>query len=378
MSIAAGNRGLIVHIVHRFDYGGLENGVVNVINGTARRGLRHAVVALTEVTEFRRRLTDGVAVYALRKKPGQDFGAYVRLYRLLKYLRPSVVHTRNFGTLDCALVAFLAGAPVRLHGEHGWDIFDPDGTKAKYRIARRVFGLLVHRFVTVSEDLRAWLVDTVGLPAERVTKICNGVDTERFRPLEHGEGTVVRSDAEVVIGSVTRFGDIKDPLNLVEAFIRLKSTGKYPAVRLVMVGDGALRPAAQARLREAGFADYASLPGSRDDIADVLRGFDVFVLGSLREGISNTILEAMASGVPVVATATGGNRELVVPGVTGALVPPGDPDALASAIAPYLDNAALRALHGRNARERAVSQYSIDAMIDNYYRLYEQWLSAEV
>src|SRR5690606_16691865 len=109
---------LIAHIVFRFDYGGLENGVVNVVNGLADAEFDHAVIALTEATSFRKRLRDGIRVYAIGKRPGKDLGAYVRLYRLLRELKPTAVHSRNLGTLDCAIVAFLAGVPHRIHGEH--------------------------------------------------------------------------------------------------------------------------------------------------------------------------------------------------------------------------------------------------------------------
>ncbi len=370
---------LIAHIVFRLDYGGLENGVVNVVNGLHGQGaFRHAVIALTEATRFRERLHPDIAVHAIGKRPGRDLGAYARLFRLLRTLRPSAVHTRNFGTLDCAVVAALAGVPVRIHGEHGWDVADPDGTKARYRIARRAFAPFVHEFVTVSEHLRRWLIETVGIRANNVTRICNGVDTARFRPAGLGERRrlpeAVFPEGALVVGSVTRFAAIKDPLNLVEAFIRARERlqGARRPLRLLMIGDGELRDAALERLRAAGAADDAWLPGSRDDVAELLRCMDVFVLGSLREGISNTVLEAMASGLPVIATATGGNPELITPGETGTLVPPGDSEALADAVVAYASDDVRRARHGAAARAAAVGRFSVEAMIDQYRALYER------
>lgn len=357
---------LIVHIVFRFDYGGLENGVVNVINGLSGGPFRHIVVALTEATEFADRLRDGVAVKSIGKKPGKDFGAYVRLYRLLRQLRPDIVHTRNIGTLDCAFVAFLARVPIRIHGEHGWDVFDPDGTSPKYRFMRRVLYRFVQRIVAVSEDLQRWLVEVVGLPERKIRHICNGVDTERFRPAQENERTAECDD--VVIGSVTRFSAIKDPLNLVEAFIELRRSDS--SARLVMIGDGELHQQAKRRLTEAGLVNSNWLPGSRDDIGQQLRKMDIFVLGSLREGISNTVLEAMASGLPIIASDTGGNRELIENGVNGRLVPPGDQKALANAIRDYVQDAEQRTRHGSTSRDRALSLFSIDTMVDNYQALY--------
>ncbi len=376
-------RRLIVHIVFRFDYGGLENGVVNLINALSNGSLHHAVVALTEATEFRSRLKDNVPVYALGKKPGKDIKAYVRLYRLLRKLRPAIVHTRNMGTMDCALVAFLARVPIRIHGEHGWDVFDPDGTSPKYRRMRKILSRFVDQFVTVSADLRIWLIESVGIPSHRVHHIYNGVDTDRFQPSQ----AITRPDwpdsfddnDAVVVGTVTRFSEIKDPMNLVEAFVELcnRLSADDPGVRLVMLGDGELHNNAVERLEEAGLAKYAWLPGSRDDVADLLRFMGVFVLGSFREGISNTILEAMASGLPVVATDTGGNRELVEDGVTGSLVPPANSIELTAALAVYVNDADLRASRGQSSRDRAVSKFSIKSMIKDYKDLYDSALATK-
>jgi len=360
------NTALIAHIVFRFDYGGLENGVVNVINGLSGEPFRHIVIALTEATEFADRLRDGVVVESIGKKPGKDFGAYVRLYRLLRQLRPDIVHTRNIGTLDCAFVAFLARVPNRIHGEHGWDVFDPDGTNPKYRFMRRVLYRFVQRIVTVSEDLQRWLIQVVGLPERKVQHICNGVDTERFRPAQESERTSEYDN--VVIGSVTRFSAIKDPLNLVEAFIELWRSDDTAS--LIVIGDGELHQQAIQRLAEAGLEDSSWLPGSREDIPQQLRLMDIFVLGSLREGISNTILEAMACGLPIVASDTGGNRELIEDGVNGRLVPPGDQKALANAIRGYVQDAERRMRHGSASRDRVLSLFSINTMVDKYQALY--------
>lgn len=377
------SRPLIVHIVFRFDYGGMENGIVNIVNRLADSEFHHAIVALTESTSFSSRLRHGVPVYALGKRPGKDPATYLRLFRLLRRLRPTVVHTRNLGTLDCVFVAVLAGVPVRIHGEHGWDVFDPDGTRRKYRLLRRAASLFVRTFVTVSDDLRQWLTTVVGIPAKKVVRISNGVDTERFRPRATcSEGSALPSAIfgadSVVIGSVTRFAVIKDPLNLVEAFVRLRANGGEDgrALRLCMIGDGELRTEALARLERAGEARAAWLPGGRDDIPELLRGMDIFVLASLREGISNTLLEAMASGLPIVATETGGNTELVSPGESGKLVQTGDSEALANAIAAYVADPDLRTRHGRRARDRAVAQFSIVAMVESYRRLYDLALTA--
>ena len=368
---------LIAHVVYRFDYGGLENGIVNLINATQGESFRHCVIAITEATDFRKRLqVPEVAVYEIGKKPGKDFGSYFRLYRLLRRLRPRILHTRNIGTLDCAVVGRLAGVSVCIHGEHGWDVHDPDGKNPKYRLMRRMANPFVRHFVTVSTDLKQWLIESVGIPSHRVTRICNGVDNERFCPRGDGprhQDLAARFPAGgIIIGSVLRFQDIKDPMNLVQAFIIAcpKAEKSGTKLCLAMIGDGQLHDAAIHALDEAGLADRSWLPGSRDDIPEIMRSFDVFVLGSRREGISNTVLEAMASGLPVIATNTGGNAELVRSKETGELVPTEDSAALAEEVCRYASDPELRNVCGIEARKAAVEKYSLEMMIDTYQRMY--------
>lgn len=369
---------LVAHVVYRFDYGGLENGIVNLINATQGNSIRHCVIALTEATEaFRSRLSvPGVGVYELGKKPGKDFAVYFRFYRLMRRLRPAVLHTRNVGTLDCAVIGRLSGVSKRIHGEQGWDIHDIDGTNPKYRWMRRVANPFITRFVTVSADLKTWLTQSVGISSRKVTKICNGVDTNRFFPRRnenrHQELINRFPEDAVIVGSVLRFQEIKDPMNLVQAFINACQRAEKSGTRLclAMIGDGQLHDAAIDALDEAGLADRSWLPGSRDDIPEIMRSFDVFVLGSRREGISNTVLEAMASGLPVIATNTGGNAELVRPKETGELVPPEDSVALTEEILRFASDPDLRNVCGIEARKAAVEKYSLDMMIDKYQRMY--------
>jgi sugar transferase (PEP-CTERM/EpsH1 system associated) len=371
------HRPLVAHVIFSFDYGGLENGVVNLVNGLPRDAFRHTIVALTSATGIRDRIRRGdVEVHALHKRDGKDPISYLRLFRLLRQLKPSIVHTRNIGTIEGAFVARLAGVPHRIHSEHGWDVFDPEGTNRKYRALRRVVSPTINRFVTVSRELEHWLISRVGIPANKVQRICNGVDTEKFRPPESTNRRVLPPDKfpphSIVVGTVTRFSAIKDPLNLVKAFLEARRAPGGERLRLAMIGDGSLRRDAEALLREADASDVAWLPGSRDDIPELLRELNVFALGSLREGISNTILEAMSSGLPVIATATEGNGELVESNVTGLLVPPADAGELAHAITRYADDEELRRTHGQAGRQRAVRQFSLHRMLADYSALYSR------
>jgi sugar transferase (PEP-CTERM/EpsH1 system associated) len=381
MTVDRDPRPLIAHVVFRFDVGGLENGVVNLINHLPHDSYRHAVIALTEITDFRRRIIrDDVQFIALGKKPGHGVKLYPRLYALFRDLRPAIVHSRNLAALESVVPAFAAGVPVRIHGEHGRDMGDLDGSSRKYQLTRRLYRPFVTQYVALSRDLERYLHTKIGVPRERISQFYNGVDTSRFRPADSGrepiEGCPFRDPDLWLVGAVGRMDPVKDPLNLVRAFIQalLLAPSKRTRMRLVIVGDGALYSKARATLTAAGVAELAWMPGERGDIPAVLRGLDCFVLPSLAEGISNTILEAMSAGLPVIATDVGGNRELVDAGHTGEIVPANDPHALAARMLAYVREPAAGRAAGRAGRERVEREFSLEAMVRRYRSLYDRLL----
>ena len=369
---------LVAHVIGRLAVGGLENGLVNLINHMPRERYRHAIICLTDSTEFKTRIqSNDVAVIELNKAPGQDLRVHARLWNVLRQLRPDIVHTRNLPALECQLTAALAGVRGRIHGEHGRDMYDLDGTNFKYNALRRVMHLFIHRYIAVSRNLADWLVNTVKVPRQRVTQIYNGVESEKFRPRKGpreavGPGGFCSSES-FVVGTVGRMEPVKDQLTFVRAFIHLlcEDTDLGPRMRLILVGDGSLREQALDLLRQAQAEKLAWLPGERSDIPEIMRAMDLFVLPSIREGISNTILEAMASGLPVIATDVGGNPELLAPGKTGMFVPPSDPIALAGAIRSYFEDAEKRSEHGAAGRIRIENEFTMAAMVDGYLKTYD-------
>ncbi len=372
---------LIVHVIYRLAVGGLENGLVNLINGMAPERYRHAIISLTDITDFQQRLQrSDVECYALHKRPGNDVRMLWRLWRLFRQLRPTVVHSRNLAALDAQLPAWLARVPTRIHGEHGRDVHDLDGSSRKYQWIRKLYRPLVHRYVPLSRDLADYLRDPIGVPEARLRLICNGVDIQRFHPSAGARNVLPEGFAgphDVVLGTVGRLEPVKDQLTLVKAFIEL--CRRFPhaeRLRLVLVGEGALRPAIEALIDEAGVAARVWLTGARDDVPVLLAAMDLFVLPSLAEGISNTILEAMACEVPVVATQVGGNAELVAEGETGQLVPRDDPTAMAAVLADYVQDEAKRRTQGQAARRRVEEHFSIPGMVQRYTDLYDEFCAS--
>ncbi len=374
-------RPLIAHVMFRFDTGGLENGVVNLINHMPEDRFRHAVVALTEVTDFRKRIRRGdVEFVSLHKPAGHGQWQYAKWYRLFRRMRPDIVHTRNLAALECQLPAWAARAPVRIHGEHGRDVGDLDGSNRTYQRVRRFYRPFVHHYLALSRDLAQYLTQRVGVAADDITQVYNGVDTAAFCPAPNGptriDGCPFDPSVHWIVGTVGRMQAVKDQVMLARAFVQSLelSPGLRDRMRLVMIGEGPLRAQAQAVLDGAGVAALAWLPGERHDVAHVMQGLHAFALPSLAEGISNTILEAMASALPVVATDVGGNADLVLKGETGEIIAAADPLAMARCLVQLASDAQLARSLGQAGRQRVESVFSMQTMVKNYQTVYETQL----
>jgi sugar transferase (PEP-CTERM/EpsH1 system associated) len=241
---------------------------------------------------------------------------------------------------------------------------------------------LVSRYIALSRHLEDYLERQVGIPSDRIAQIYNGVDTECFFPSRGGRpviaGCPFGEPGQWLVGTVGRMEAVKDPLNLVHAFVRALELQPAAAkfLRLVMVGEGALRQEVNTLLDRAGARECVWLAGERADVPDILRGLDCFVLPSLAEGVSNTILEAMATGLPVIATRVGGNSELVESGMTGTLVERANSEALAHAILAYFNDRATARRHAKAALRVTESRFSLTKMVSDYVSTYERALAA--
>jgi sugar transferase (PEP-CTERM/EpsH1 system associated) len=366
--------------MYRFDTGGLENGIVNLINHMPADRYRHAVIALTEVTDFRKRIQrDDVQFISLHKPPGHGIWLLPKLFRLFRRLRPAIVHSRNLAALEVQLPAWLAGVPVRIHGEHGRDVGDLDGSNVTYQRVRRFYRPFVSFYLALSRDLADYLTEIIHVPGKKVLQVYNGVDSVRFHPGPVGEsaaGCPFARPAHWLLGTVGRMQTVKDQPTLARAFIRALEIDPSlrQSLRLVLVGDGPLRAECRQLLAEAGVAELAWLPGERTDIPEIMRGLDCFILPSLAEGISNTILEAMASGLPVIATDVGGNADLVITGVTGKIIPAADAEAMAHEIVRLAKQRETTRDMGRAGRDLVERKFSMNAMVAAYHGTYEKLL----
>ncbi len=365
-------RPLVVHVIFELGTGGLENGLVNIINRMP--AYRHAIVCLTHSGIFAERITADVDIYELHKKPGHDLGVFWRLWRLLTRLRPAIVHTRNLAPLETQILGLLMPRVKRVHGEHGRDMDDLDGSNPRYRFLRRLLRPLIHRYITVSEDLASYLRCIIRVPEAKIRQIYNGVDTCKFSAVSKARVDDLPGNFQgdvKIIGTVGRLAAVKDQPTLVRAFAKI--CADYPA-RLLLVGDGPKRGELENTIAELAIGDKVYLAGDRTDVPALLSSMDVFVLPSLAEGISNTILEAMASGLPVIATDTGGNPELVRDGENGLLVPVGDDDALALALAKLLASDELARQMGERGRWRVLQEFDWSRTVARYQGVYDELL----
>lgn len=376
-----GSPPLIVHIIYALGTGGLENGLVNIINRAPPGRYRHAIVCLTTSGEFADRLTQAnVDIYTLDKRPGHDASAYWRLFRLLWKLRPAIIHTRNLAALETQLLSLFLPGVRRVHGEHGRDVYDLDGSNRKYLLLRRFLKPLIHRYIAVSRDLGDWLVGRVGIPDTDIRQIYNGVDQVSFHPRDSARPDLAPSGfvpAEgLILGTVGRLAEVKDQSTLVDAFSHLVAERPElrASLRLILIGDGPLFATLKNKIETHGVDELVWMTGDRKDVPELLRLLDIFVLPSLAEGISNTILEAMATRLPVIATRTGGNPELVEDGENGLLVPVGDVHALSKALEKLVCDPSLAALMGTKGFEKVSARFNWAHTVNEYLGVYDDVL----
>jgi glycosyltransferase involved in cell wall biosynthesis len=288
----------------------------------------------------------------------------LRLIGRVRDFRPDVIHGYLFGpNLFAVLAGRLCGVPVVAVAKRNVDAFETPRQRAAQR---RIHRMATH--VTAVSDAVAETVVAFGVPRGRITVIPNGVDVARFGGDPLDRAALGARGGETVIGSVGALAPRKDYGTLLEALALVAK--RHPRFHATLVGDGPERAALEARAAELGLGSRTTFLGERPDIDRLLPAMDVFVLSSREEGIPNALLEAMAAGRPSVATAVGGTPEVLEGGVTGWLVPPADPAALAEALAQVMEDPAEAARRGGAARAAVHARMSIEAMARRHEEFY--------
>jgi sugar transferase (PEP-CTERM/EpsH1 system associated) len=348
----------VVHVVLQLDTGGMEKLLVEFARHADRTRFDLRFVSLTT----RGRVADeleslGWPVEALHTPPGLRPRLVLRLARLFRRWRADVVHVHNTKPLIYAgPAARLAGASRVVYTRHGQRHGATRGQDLLFRLTARS----AHYMVCVSED-SARLSVAGGLSASRVCRIWNGIDIEKFAFAGPTPGGPV-----VMVGRLS-------PEKNVDALLRAAAiaTRQRPELRFEIAGDGPCMPALRALATQLGLESRVQFLGDVRDVASLLKRASIFVLPSLTEGISLTLLEAMARGLPVVATRVGGNPEVVADEETGILVPPADPQALAHAIVGLTDESDRCKQMGIAGRQRVERHFDVRLMVRRYESLYQ-------
>jgi sugar transferase (PEP-CTERM/EpsH1 system associated) len=291
----------------------------------------------------------------------------------MRQYRPHIVHTRNWGAIEAVVAAKLAGVPVVIHSEHGYEVDMFAGLPLRRRLFRRLAYSMADAFFAVTRELRDFHARQAWISPERMGVLYNGVDTQRFAPRSEWRAAARKElgfgTDSFVVGTVGRLVPIKDQQTLLQAAALLATRGVN--VRVLLVGSGPERERLQS-LATGALAGRVCLVGDSGKVAELLNAMDVFVLPSLKEGMSNTLLEAMASGLPVLATDVGGNPEIVENNVNGCLFSPGDATWLANKLQSLAQSPAFVHQLGTAARNRAIDSFNLSLMLESYRSLYLQ------
>jgi sugar transferase (PEP-CTERM/EpsH1 system associated) len=363
----------ILHIVESLGVGGgVETGIANLIERMDRTRFEHIICAVFRMgpRSDRFRVVQVIPLEQTGKKLAIQIGP---LARTIRQVKPDIVHSRNWGALE----GVIAGRWVRscrvIHSEHGWEV-DP-AMEAKRRLwFRRVAFEMADRVFSVSYQLRDALAKCTGFAARKIGVIHNGVELARFAKnpsvRRRFRAELGLSETEFCIGCVGRLNRIKDYPTILRAVERLDQS--CPSWRLLILGSGTDREELEQFVNDRPvLRERVRFLGDSDRVAGFLNAIDVYVLPSIREGISNSLLEAMATGLPVVATDTGGNPEPIVNGESGLLFPVGDFERLAELLGQLSREPETRDRLGKQSLQRVTREFSLDSMISKYAQMYQ-------
>ncbi len=373
--LAADDRVRVAFVIDNMRVGGTELNAVRTAEQLDRTRYDLRVVCFDSegpLTERYRAIGVPVVSMTLRSLYGPSMlSTGWRFARYLRTERVQIVHAHDmYSNVFATAWARLAGAPVVIASRRWWHSLPNRKLQLGNRFAFRIAGAVLANSPQVARSVH----ESEGVAIDRIWTITNFADEGAFEPLGPGERERMHrewgvTDGAVVIGSVARLVPVKDHATLVEAFAVLRLGDA--AVHLVLVGDGECREGLAARVARLGIADHVTFAGELRTGGNYHRYMDISVLSSLSEGFPNSLVEAMAASAPVVATAVGGNVDAVEAGVTGVLVPPGQPQELADALSRLVRSESLRREYGSAGRARAMSAYRAASAVGALQSMYD-------
>lgn len=363
----------VMHVVENLEVGGMENGVVNLANLIDKDRFKFTICCLSHPGALSKRLKDvNIEVLSLGWSRGFSPKLFLKLAHTFKERNVDIIHTHGWLTLIYSSVAsIIARIPVLINGEHG--AFQLDNFRRK--IAYTIISAIVDWYVVVSYSLEKELANILKSNVNNILTIPNGVDLQKFSPLRVDEVASIRSELGIpttarVIGSVGRLEPVKNYEMLLRVFAKLSKN--YLDIHCILIGDGSLKAKLEELAIKLEIADRVHFAGQVDNPNQLISILDLFVSTSFSEGMSNTILEAMACGKPIVATDVGDSGKLVDEGHNGLLVQSEDIIGLEKAIIQILYDKNMLKMYGENSRLISVEKYSITKMVCQYQDIYLQ------
>lgn len=371
MTFHKGKNIRLLHIIDNLDRGGTQTWFMSLVKGLAELGFEQHIYCLNEIANMsivENLKKSGSRVTILGRSQLFALIGFIRLYQAIKKWRPDIVQTiLPYGNLIGRPIACLAGVPVIVSS-----IRTRNMHKSKpHLFLDRLMADWADAYISVSRQIIPFAVANEGVPQEKVIYIANGLEIDRRDRSQ--TRTKIRaqlgiSDRTKVLGMVARLSPQKAHNDLLRAYATV--TVEYPDTVLLLVGDGPLRKNLKRQVRELKLNRQIIFLGDRSDIGDLLAAMDLFVHPSLFEGMPNAVMEAMAAGLPVIASAADGVQDLIVDGESGWLVEPGNPTELARKIIFALDNQTLWLAMGREAACRIATEFSSQKMIEAYSSAY--------
>ncbi len=358
----------ILHVFASFGYGGVPIRMSRVINGLGPL-YSHDIVALDGCLDSRSRIEPALAVRypAVEPVKGKPLTAVLRARREIAALRPDLVMTYNWGAVEWAMAASLVGSCRQIHCESGFGVEEAGGQIARRVWFRRLALRRIMCLIVPSQTLLRIACDIWKIPRGKVTQIANGVELARFAapadPQALAALGLAPADDSLLVGTAAPLRPEKNVARLLRAFARLPAS---PPARLAIFGEGAERPRLEALAASLGIADRVVFAGHVDALERVLGGLDLFVLSSDTEQMPNSLIQAMAVGLPVAATAVGDLPVMLPEAQRASLVPAADEEGLAKAIADLLADPPRRARFGEENREWARRHFDEAVMIERY------------
>ncbi len=367
----------VCYIIGQLGKGGAERQLYELVKGINREMFEPVVISLSQGGHWGREIQKlNIQVIELQRRKNREFTRLFKLIKILKVIKPDIVHTYMFSANSYGRVAaFIVRVPFiiaseRTPGEIGKD-------KNKYRIyIDKLLASFTHGIICNSHKASDSLVKRYSFNAKKVFTVHNGFNVANF--LKNNSFNSQKKLAKKVVGTVGRLYPQKNHRLFLDMAKIVLERSEDESIKFVIVGKGELRDELERYSQSLGIENNVMFMGERNDIPDLLQNMDIFVMTSLYEGMSNAIMEAMAAGLPVVATDAGGNSELVIDGETGFLCPSNDAKVLAGRVARLINDGKEAKRMGENGRKRILNEFGIEKMIKETENIYKELLEKQI